>query len=168
MSRMDAAPHQIALPLIALFIAVVRIVISVVVGCVETESEAPSMEGVSAAMEAAPMETSHAPPWKPPPPKPPRAEAISGLSTPNEASASKAIIALRNIVTPLMRSPVAAIGASGAIALQHRKPVLHACRSVSLTSPRPEQALATAANAFCERSTQFPDILRRNYSFKTP
>ena len=80
MSRMDAAPHQIALPLIALFIAVIRIVISVVVGCVETESdaypksrsetavmetmEARSMEGVSAAMEAAPMETSHATPME--------------------------------------------------------------------------------------------------------
>ena len=98
MSRMDAAPHQIALPLIALFIAVIRIVISVVVGCVETESdaypksrsetavmeimEAPSMEGVSAAIEAAPMETSHATPME---------ASAAKAATAVEASASAAV-----------------------------------------------------------------------------
>src|SRR5271156_6575157 len=111
MTRMDPAPHQIALPLIALFIAVIRIVISVVVGCV-TESEAypksrsetavmetmeaPAMEGVSAAMEAAPMETSHA--------------------TPMEASAAKAATAVE-----ASASASAAAARRGDIRAQHSK-----------------------------------------------
>jgi hypothetical protein len=185
MSRMYAAPHQIALPLIALFIAVIRIVISVVVGCVETESdaypksrsetavmeimEAPSMEGVSAAMEAAPWKPPMPPPWKPPPPKPPRAEAISGLSTQNEASASKAIIVLRNIA----HSPDAIAGCCDWRLLRDSVAISQACSCTPAEAfpshlRDPEQALATAANAFCERSTRIPDILRRNYSFKPP
>src|ERR1035438_7795577 len=68
MMRVDTAPHQIALPLIALFVAIIRIVVAVIVGCVEAKPETyPKSRSETVVMEtaeAAAMETSHATPME--------------------------------------------------------------------------------------------------------
>jgi hypothetical protein len=128
--------------------------------------EASSMEGVSAAMEAAPMETSHAAPMEASAAK--AATAVKASASAAKAAARRGDIwaqhpkqgqrqqgycrSTKHHSLPLMRSPVAAIGAaSDAIAFQHRKPVLHASQSVSLTSPRPGAGVSNRGNRFLRR-----------------
>src|ERR1700726_2947161 len=92
------------------------------------------------------------PPWKPPPPpppKPPRAEATSGLSKPNEASASKAITVLRNITHSSASFLLPPPRLTHQVRSRCHITNLYCTpdRNASVNSPRPRAGVRTCGNA---------------------
>jgi len=74
-------------------------VVKAAVTATRLEAADPSAESAATSREAADAGTATTLPWLPPPT--PSATAASGASIPNEATADKAVIALRNVLYPV-------------------------------------------------------------------